>query len=90
MMDNPSVGGGGVNYRSAAGGDSHMSGYNHNISCLNVREVINPGITSYIPPSGGGDVALVYAYLVEAPVNKTGAVKGIWSLGAPYIGTPQL
>ena len=90
MVDNPSITGGGIDYRAAAGRDSHVSGYNHDVAGLDLGEVIDPGIPAHIAPAGGGDVALIYSYLIQAPVHEAGAVKGVGALGSPYVGTAKL
>ena len=90
MVDNPAVTGGGIDYRAAAGRDSHVSGYNHDVAGLDVGEVIDPGIPAHIAPAGGGDVALIYPYLIQTPVYESGTVKGIWTFCSPHIGRSYL
>ena len=64
MVDYPPVTGRSVDYRASPCGDPYVSAYHHDISGLDIGEVIDPGVAAYAPPAGGGDVALVYAYLV--------------------------
>lgn len=90
MMDHSTITGGSVDYGAAACSNSHMAAYDYNVAGLNIGEVVDPGITSHIPPAGGGDVALVNAYLVQTPVNEAGAVKGIGAFCSPHIRASQL
>ena len=90
MVDNAAVTGGGIDYGTAAGCNSHMAVYNNDVAGLNIGEVIDPGVAAYIAPSGRRYVTLIYAHLVQTPVNKAGAVEGVGTFGAPYIGSSQL
>lgn len=75
-----------IDYGAAIGYDSHMAAYYYNISCPQVIETADPLILSYTPPTGGSQVTLANANLIQAPVYKTGTVKGIGALGSPHIG----
>ena len=79
-----------VNHRSAIGNNTYMAAYYNNISCPQIGKTGNLLILSNTAPAGGGQITLTDSNLIQTPVYKTGTVKCIWPLSAPYIRTAQL
>ena len=89
-MNYLSVTGRSVDYGAAACNDAYVAAYHDDISRLESGDAVDLGIFSNAPPSGGGQITLSDAGLVQTPVDETGTVKGIRSLGAPYVRAADL
>ena len=89
-MDHTSVGGAGVDDGAAAGADADMAADHDDITGVKFAEAVDPAASAGACPAAAGHVGLTHTGLVQAPVDETGAVKGIRSLGAPDIGTAEL
>ena len=84
-MNHLSVTGGRIDHGASSGNDTYMSAYNDNISSLKAVKIRDLRVFSNISPAGGCGITLFYSRLY-----KTGTVKAVRTLGAPYIRASQL
>ena len=89
-MNHLSVTGGRIDHGASSGNDTYMSAYNDNISSLKAVKIRDLRVFSNTSPAGGCGITLFYSRFIQTPVYKTGTVKAVRTLGAPYIRTSQL
>ena len=78
-----------VNHAAAARNNADMSRDDDDITRLQVREVIDSLAAPGARPAAGSHIGLAHTGVIQAPVDKTGAVKSTVSLGTPDIGRAE-
>ena len=89
-MDHTAVGGAGVDDAAAAVRNAYVAADDDDVAGLQVAEAGDPLASSAAGPAAAGHIGLVHAGLVQAPVDESGAVKCVRSLGPPGVGASDL